>query len=39
MDQVEDIDQDRMGDGLGERDVNTQKVSEAETEVSSMLQE
>jgi len=36
---VEDIDRDRAGDRLGERDVNTQRVSEAktETEVSAML--
>jgi len=33
MDRVEDIDRDRVGDRLSERDVNTQRVSEAETEI------
>jgi len=32
MDREEDIDRDRQGDRLGDRDVNTQRVSEAETE-------
>jgi len=39
MDQVEDIDRDRAGDRLGERDVNSQRVSEADEEVSAMLVE
>jgi len=41
MDRVEDIDRDRAGDRFGERDVNTQRVSEAETkkEVSALMQE
>jgi len=41
MDRIEDIDRDRAGDRLGERDVNTQRVSEGETEKegSSMLQD
>jgi len=41
MDPVEDIDRDRARDWLGERDVNTQRVSEAETEkeVSAMLKD
>jgi len=41
MDRVEDIDRDRAGDRLGEREVNTQRVSVAETEkeVSAMMQE
>jgi len=41
MDRMEDIDQDRMGDRLGEKYVNTQRVSEAETrkELSAMLQD
>jgi len=37
MDRVEDIHRDREGDRLGERDVNTQRVSEAVEEVSAML--
>jgi len=32
MERIEDIDQDRMGDRLGERDLNAQRVSEAEAE-------
>jgi len=32
MDREEDIDRDRDGDRFGDRDVNTRKVSEAETE-------
>jgi len=39
MDQVENIDRDRTGDRFGERDVNTQRVSEGENEVNAMLQE
>jgi len=41
MDRVEDIDRDRADDRLSERNVNTQKVSEAETEkeVSALMQE
>jgi len=41
MDRVEDIDRDRERDRLGERDVNTQRVSEAEAEkeVSAMLKD
>jgi len=41
MDRVKDIDRDRVGDRLGERNVNTQRVLEAETEkeASAMLQE
>jgi len=40
MDRIEDIYQDRAKDRLSERDVNTQRVSEAGTkkEVSTMLQ-
>jgi len=40
MDRIEDSDQDRTGDRLGEIDVSTQRVSEveAEIEVSPMLQ-
>jgi len=37
MDPEEEIDRDRTGDRLGERDVNTERVSEAEDEVSAML--
>jgi len=33
MDRVEEIDRDRAGDRLGERDARTQRVSEIETEV------
>jgi len=32
MDWVEDIEQDRAGDRLSERDVNTQRVSEVEND-------
>jgi len=41
MDRVEDIDRDRAGDRFSERDVNTQRVSEAKTEkeVSALMQE
>jgi len=40
MDQIEDIDRDWTGDRLSERDVNIQRVSEAEAEkkVSAMLE-
>jgi len=39
MDRVEDIDRDWAGDRLSERNVNTERVSEAETdkEVSALL--
>jgi len=37
MDQVEDIDRDRAGDRLGERDGNAQRVSEADEKLSAML--
>jgi len=33
MDRVEDIDRDRMGDRLSEKDIREQRVSEIETEV------
>jgi len=41
MDQVEDIDRDRVGDRLSEGNVNQERVSEVETdrEVSAMMQE
>jgi len=41
MDRVEDIERDRAGDRLGGRDVNTERVSEVETEnqMSAMLQD
>jgi len=41
MDRVEDIDRDRAGDRLGERDVSTQRVSEVETdeEMSAMMRD
>jgi len=39
MDRKKDIDRDRQGNRFGDRDVNTQRVSEAENEVSAMLQE
>jgi len=40
MDQVEDIERDRLGDRLGERNGKTQRVSDGETEkkVSAMLE-
>jgi len=39
MDRVEDIERDRAGDRLGERNVNTERVSEVETnkEMSAMM--
>jgi len=41
MDRVEDIERDRAGDRLGERNVSTERVSEAETdnEMSAMMQD
>jgi len=41
MDRVEDSDRDRVGDRLSERQVNTERVSEVETdkEVSAMMKE
>jgi len=41
MDPVEDIERDRAGDRLGDRDVNTQRVSEVETdkEMSAMMKD
>jgi len=32
MDRVEDIERDRTGDRLGERDASTQRVSEVDTD-------
>jgi len=41
MDRVEDIERDRAGDRLSDRDVNTQRVSEVETdkEMSAMMRD
>jgi len=41
MDRVKDIERDRAGDRISERDVNTQRVSEVETdkEMSAMMKD
>jgi len=41
MDRVEDIERDREGDRLGERNVSTERVSEVETEkeMSAMIRD